>query len=119
MKQLLIAALMALGAGGCSKPASAPTATALPALERPVHALRIAPAQRIVIPAAAWLERAGVPGVMVLNEQSQARFRMVRTGKRGDAGIEVLAGLKGDERLVLGDLRDVRDGSPIKTRRAD
>jgi hypothetical protein len=39
---------------------------------------------------------------------------MLRLGKVAGDRIEVLAGLTGNERLVLGDLHEVRDGSPIR-----
>jgi hypothetical protein len=54
-----------------------------------------------------------VPGVFVL-ENDEARFRMVRTGKLGATRIEILSGLFGNEVLLLGDLDQVHDGSPVR-----
>jgi len=71
-------------------------------------------AQTILIPRAALAERGGIPGVFVLSETSEARFRMVKPGRGRDGEIEILSGLHGTETLVLGDLREVRDGSPVK-----
>lgn len=100
--------------GGCQKKAATPLLT-LPSLQRPLVTLNVAAPQRLFIPTAAYVERSGLPGVFVLNA-GQARFRMVRIGKRSTGQLEVLSGLRGDETLVLGDLADVHDGSPIVVR---
>jgi hypothetical protein len=73
-----------------------------------------AKAGRVLVPQSAVVERGGIPGVFVLGETAQARFRMVRTGKNVDGRVEILSGLGGSETLVTGDLRDVHDGSPIQ-----
>ena len=107
-------ALAGLLLGGCREQAATPPPV-LPSLQRPVITLKINPANRTVrlsIPASAYVERGGLPGVFVLNE-GQARFRMVRIGKHSAAQLEVLSGLRGDETLVLGDLATLHDGSPI------
>ncbi len=68
----------------------------------------------IRVPRRAVVERTGITGVFVLSPDKEARFRLVKTGRvRGDA-VEILAGLHGTETLVLGDLRDVHDGTPIR-----
>lgn len=91
----------------------------LPNLERPVITLRTPAATALDItpsvlaPRSAYVERAGVPGVFVLHD-GLARFRMVKAGDAKDGVIEILSGLHGTETLVLGDLQDVRDGSPIQ-----
>ncbi len=108
-RALLLAGLFALTACGADRAPPAPPPR--PALERPVLVLAIAGPVRI--PRAALIERAGVPGVFVL-AGGEARFRMVRPGKARGAEIEILAGLHGNETLVLGDLTPVRDGSPIR-----
>jgi hypothetical protein len=43
----------------------------------------------------------------------EARFRMVRPGRIVGGETEILAGLVGDETLVLGDLKTLHDGSPV------
>jgi len=96
---------------GCEKEAAPPAPVA--ALARPVLALD-AKAGRVLVPQSLLVERGGVPGVFVLSEEKQARFRMVRTGKTVNGRIEILSGLSGSETLVTGDLRDVHDGSPVK-----
>jgi multidrug efflux pump subunit AcrA (membrane-fusion protein) len=96
---------------GCGKKVleSAPLA----ALARPVLNLE-AKDKRVLIPQTTLIERGGIPGVFVLTEVHQARFRMVRTGKNLNGRVEILSGLNGSETLVTGDLRDVHDGSPIQ-----
>jgi len=109
----LLVTLTLLAACG-RKPA--PPAAAAPDLDRPLLALNVQSASRVLIPQAALVERGGLPGVFVLGADSQARFRMVRPGKTGNGRVEILSGLNGDETLVLGDLHEVHDGSPIAKR---
>ncbi len=106
---LITAAILALAACSEKTPTPAPQAT----LARPVLAVE-AKAGRVLVPQAALVERGGVPGVFVLTDENQARFRMVRTGKQVNDRVEILGGLRGDETLVAGDLRAVFDGSPIQ-----
>lgn len=103
------AAILALTACGKKAPEPAPIA----ALARPVLAVE-AQAGRVMVSQAALVERGGVPGVFVLTDENQARFRMVRTGKRVNDRVEILGGLRGNETLVAGDLHAVFDGSPIQ-----
>ena len=130
--------LLALPFAGCEKKPDVPPPS-LPRLERPVLSLnaiilsgtkldahsapaggapgmaRIKPGdlKKPRIPRQALMERGGIPGVFVLNEAGEARFRMVRAGGVNDAQVEILSGLHGDETLVLGNLSAVHDGSPI------
>lgn len=108
---LLLPALVA-----CSQEPAATGTTPLPALQRPAVALKVpqdtARKTRILIPRAAYVERGGLPGVFVL-QQNEARFRMVRIGKANGGQFEVLSGLDGNETLILGKLDDVHDGSPV------
>jgi hypothetical protein len=109
-----IAILLGLALAGCDK--KLPEAPlSLPRVERPVLALNIKPGAtlRINIPRAALVERGGIPGVFVLSETGEARFRLVRPGRTSGTQTEILSGLHGDETLVLGDLGAVHDGTPI------
>ena len=111
---VLVAMLSALPLAGCQKK-TPPPPPSLPQMNRPVLALQVKPAEllRIRIPRQALVERGGIPGVFVLSPAGEARFRMVRPGGTPGAQVEILSGLHGDETLVLGDLADVHDGSPI------
>lgn len=103
--------LMVLSA--CGQESAPPSG--LPALARPLLTLN-AQTGRVLIPETAVIVRGGVAGVLVVNAERRARFRMVRTGKTHNGRVEILSGLNGDETLVTGDLADVRDGSPIEPR---
>jgi hypothetical protein len=67
----------------------------------------------ISIPRTALIQRGGIPGVFVV-ENNEARFRMVRPGKTRAKQVEILSGLFGNEALLIDDLDAVHDGSPIK-----
>ena len=109
-----LAILLGLVLTGCDKkPPEAPPS--LPRMERPVLVLNLKPGAtlRINIPRAALVERGGIPGVFVLSEAGEARFRLVRPGRTSGTQVEILSGLHGNEMLVLGDLAAVHDGTPI------
>lgn len=107
-------ALFALGACSAGKPPSPPLV--LPQLDRPVLVLHPTQAMAgVSIPRAAFVDRGGLPGVFVLRN-GLARFLMIKVGKVHGDNLEVLSGLTGDETLILGNLADVHDGSPIKVK---
>ncbi len=111
--RMIFAVLVLLGLGACgSQPPSPPLV--LPQLQRPL--VKLQPAQsaqaQVSIPRDAFLLRGGLPGVFVL-QNARARFRMIKVGRTQGDRLEVLSGLSGDETLVVGDLADVHDGSPI------
>ena len=113
-QRLLLIGIMMLALAAChGEPGTPPVS--LPRLERPVVALHAKPGQllKILVPRGALVERGGIPGVFVLSEAGEARFRMVRAGDTRGAQTEILSGLHGDEMLVLGDLSAVHDGTPI------
>lgn len=108
----LACAVVALTACDHGPPPTPPTA--LPALERAVLPLpATARDANPYIPRTAFIERGGLPGVFVLDGNGHARFRLVRLGRTAGDRLEVISGLRPGERLVRGDLADVRDGSPI------
>lgn len=111
---IVVFTLAALPLAGCDKKPEVPPPS-LPRAERPVLALNVKPGEllKLSIPRQALVERGGVPGVFVLSPAGEARFRMVRSGGTLGAQVEILSGLHGDETLVLGDLAEVHDGSPI------
>lgn len=115
LKALAVILIVLIALVGCGRKAAPPVAVP-PALERPLLVLDVKLSGRILVPQAALVERGGIPGVFVLGADSQARFRMVRPGKTANGRVEILSGLSGDETLVLGDLHEVHDGSPIAKR---
>lgn len=114
---LLSAGLILAGCAPAQPPAPP---RALPPLERPALKLPAGgpDTANVYIPRAALVERGGLPGVFVLNTDNVARFRLVRPGKNAGERLEILSGLRAGETLVLGDLTDVRDGSPVITKPA-
>ena len=89
-------------------------ANAAAVIARPVVKISAASAGDlfISIPRAALLVRNGISGVFVV-EKNEARFRMVRSGKKDADKVEILSGLFGDETLLIGELEAVHDGSPV------
>ncbi len=84
-----------------------------PMLQRPTINLKAKDKGEVLtMPAQALVERGGISGVFVLLA-GEARFRMVKVGRADRRRVEVLSGLRGDETLVVGDLTEVLDGSPI------
>ena len=72
-----------------------------------------------VVPARALIERAGVVGLFVLDEGELAQnarctIAAVRTGRRLGRHVEVLAGVRPGEAVVL-DAGPARDGARVKT----
>jgi hypothetical protein len=94
--------------GACDQPATV-TPAPKPALARPVATVGAS----LRIPRAAVVRRGAETLVFVLDANSNARARLVRLARPAGDTVEVLAGLHGNETLVLGDLTAVHDGSPI------
>lgn len=128
MMRRALAGAVLLFIGGCARPAPPSTPVALPILRRPVVMLhenapwqpRLAPPPMpagITIPRAALTALGGLPGVFVLSRRDHARFRLVRVGRVGSRSVQILSGLSGRETLVLGDLRNIHDGSPVTPER--
>lgn len=114
MRRALVWALALAALVGCHDAPPATPAVALPSVARPTAPVAAADGG-IMVPQGALVERGGVSGVFVV-EQGLARFRMVRAVPAGGGRQRVLSGLRAGEVLVLGDLRDVRDGSPLAPR---
>lgn len=63
-------------------------------------------ARRLVVPAAAVLQRSEVTGVYVLPASGKPQLRQVRLGERqGDGSWEILAGIREGDKVVLEPLR--------------
>lgn len=63
----------------------------------------------VLVPDAALVKRADLPGVYIIDGDGIARFRMVRSGRHLDGRTEIIAGLSGGERIV------VRADAPVRT----
>lgn len=65
------------------------------------------------LPASAVLERAGITGVFVVDAQSIAKFRMVRTGNASGGQVEILAGINPGERVVTASAAALQNGDKV------
>lgn len=52
-------------------------------------------------------------GIYVVGADNKAHLRFVRLGRTVDSQVEIIAGLKAGERIVLNKLDEIEDGSPI------
>jgi multidrug efflux pump subunit AcrA (membrane-fusion protein) len=68
------------------------------------------------LPASALKEQAGVTGAFVLGQGGKARYRTVRTGRRLESKVEILAGLVPGERVIVDPPAGLADGSPVQAR---
>ena len=66
----------------------------------------------IRVPASALVTRGQMELVFVAAKQ-RAELRIVRTGKRMDGEVELLAGVSAGESIIVGGATDLRDGQPI------
>jgi len=70
-------------------------------------------AESIYIPSDAVKRWYQFTGVYVVGADNKAHLRFVRLGRTTDSQVEIIAGLKPGERIVLNKLNEVEDGSPI------
>ena len=66
-----------------------------------------------VIPPSAMLERGGLRGVFVVDDEDRVHFRWLHTGKVWHDRIEVRVGLQGGERIVAMTDNRLRDGDLV------
>lgn len=76
--------------------------------------IRLGETPRTAVPEAALIERAGVTGVFVLAARGEVRFRSIQTGRRFDRTVEVLAGLRPGDRVVIAPPPALRDGARVE-----
>ncbi|WP_308388966.1 efflux RND transporter periplasmic adaptor subunit [Acidithiobacillus sp. AMEEHan] len=67
------------------------------------------------IPQRALLNRAGIPGVFVVNSKGVAEYRMVRPGQTIGDQVQILAGLSAGERIVVSNTEAVNNGDRIES----
>jgi RND family efflux transporter MFP subunit len=89
----------------------------------PVHAGMFARAgftvgeeQVILIPAEAVLNQGHLTGIFLLDDENIARFRLIRTGRKLDGGVEVLSGLAPGMRFVSDPPPTLVDGAHVEVR---
>jgi RND family efflux transporter MFP subunit len=89
----------------------------------PVHAGMFARAgfpvgeeQVILIPPAAVLYQGHLTGIFLLDDENIARFRLIRTGRKLDEGVEILSGLTTGMRFVSDPPPTLVDGTPVEVR---
>ncbi|MEA3275924.1 MAG: efflux RND transporter periplasmic adaptor subunit [Pseudomonadota bacterium] len=68
------------------------------------------------IPSSALRMQAGVTGAFVLGQERKARYRTVRTGRRFESQVEILAGLVPGERVIVDPPAGLADGSRVEVR---
>lgn len=67
--------------------------------------------EKMLIPAAAIIDRGGISGVFVVDENGTSRFRVVKTGEiRPDGNVEVFSGIAEGEKVVVSGVEAVTDG---------
>lgn len=76
-------------------------------------AFAIGQAKVLWIPRSALIERGGLTGVFVLDEQRQLRFRWLRVGREWPDRVEVVAGLTAQERFVVTPDVGLREGVAV------
>ncbi len=70
--------------------------------------------QAIVVPNTAVVNRSGIQGVFVLDDQNHAYFRMVRPGMAIGPLVEIQSGLSLGERIVLDRNQSLLNGDVVK-----
>jgi len=70
----------------------------------------------ILIPASAVLHQGQLTAVFLLDDDDIARFRLIRTGRQLEGGVEVLSGLKPGSLFVSEPPPTLVDGSPVEVR---
>jgi len=68
----------------------------------------------LLVPSNAVVQKGQLTGVYVADGDGIVTYRLVRAGRPYGDSIEVLSGLRPDERVVVGGLENVRDGGRIK-----
>lgn len=69
--------------------------------------------QRPVMPERALIQRAGIDGVFIIDKEGMARFRSIRTGRRWQDQVELLAGPATGTMVILNPDESLRDGDQV------
>jgi multidrug efflux pump subunit AcrA (membrane-fusion protein) len=65
------------------------------------------------VPTTALVEKGQLVGIYVVDDRGAVRLRLVSTGKRYGGNMEILSGLTAGERIVVGGLEKISDGSRV------
>jgi len=68
----------------------------------------------IMVPETALQKRSGLVGIYVVDAQSIAHYRQLRTGEQGEQGVEVLAGLNAGDVIAWRPDGGLRSGMRVK-----
>ncbi|MHB8830020.1 MAG: efflux RND transporter periplasmic adaptor subunit [Syntrophales bacterium] len=64
----------------------------------------------LLAPRSAIIEKGQLTGVYAVDDQGIVMYRLVRTGREYDGRLEILSGLKTNERIIVGGLEKAMDG---------
>lgn len=67
----------------------------------------------LMVPATALVEKGQLMGVYAVDDRGAVRLRFVTMGKRYGEDVEILSGLTTGERIVVGGLEKISDGSRV------
>ncbi len=76
---------------------------------------RIGSEDVLVIPKTALIERGGLQGSFVIDNESNVHFRWLRLGKVWSKSVEVLSGLEAGEKIINANEIGLRDGDVINS----
>jgi len=69
--------------------------------------------EALLVPKGAIVERGQLTGLYAVDPQGLVTYRLVRTGKAYEGGIEILSGLSAGERIITAGLEKAIDGGQI------
>lgn len=69
--------------------------------------------QALVVPSESLVYKGQLSGVYVVSEQGVLNYRLVKTGKKSGAGMEILSGLSAGERIVVQGTASAVDGGQL------
>lgn len=70
----------------------------------------------LAVPESALVRRGPLTGIFVVDEGSVARLRWITAGETRDGKVEILTGLKAEERIVLSPPPAIADGAKIEVK---
>lgn len=70
--------------------------------------------EALLVPAGSIVEKGQLTGVYAVDEKGVITYRLIRSGKRYDGGVEVLSGLNPGEKIITEGMSKAVDGGIIK-----